>query len=220
MLAYSMRYAILESQRGAMNVEYILIVLGAYVLGSSSMALYLSLIFKKDFRKNGSGNLGASNAMLLMGWKAGILVGIHDIGKGILAVLLAQWIFPDVTYAGAAAGAACILGHIFPFYLKFKGGKGLAAYIGVLAGLDIRVALAASAILIIVTLLTDYIVVGTMTTITTGPLALLFHEDWVVAVIMVSVSVVITVKHFENFRRIRNHTEPGLRSGSKGKYRV
>ena len=201
-------------------MEYLLIVLGAYLIGSSNLAFYLSKITKKDFRKHGSGNLGASNAMLLLGWGAAVAVGIHDIGKGILAVLLAKWIFPSAEYAGVVAGAACVLGHIFPFYLKFKGGKGLASYIGILAALDIRVALVASAVLILVTLITDYIVIGTMTTITLGPTALLFHQGWLVALILVAVSVVITVKHWENFRRIRNKTEPGLRGGSKGKYRV
>lgn len=201
-------------------MQYVFIILGAYLIGSSSMALYLSLLTKTDFRGNGSGNLGASNTMLLLGWGAGVVVGIHDIGKGILAVLLAKWIFPNVEYGAVVAGASCVLGHIFPFYLKFKGGKGLASYIGVLAGLDIWVAIAASILLIVVTLITDYIVIGTMTTITTGPLALLFHQGWLVAVLLLVVSVVITIKHLENFRRICKGTEPGLRSGSKGKYRV
>ena len=71
---------------------YLAVILGAYLLGSSSMAYYLAKLTKKDVSKNGSGNLGASNTVILIGWKAGVLVGIHDIGKGILAVLLAGWL--------------------------------------------------------------------------------------------------------------------------------
>ncbi len=201
-------------------MEYLLIALGAYVLGSSSMAFYLSLITKKDVRKNGTGNLGASNTMMLLGWKAAVAVGVHDIGKGIVAVLLAKWLFPLTAYAGAVAGAACVLGHIFPFYLKFKGGKGLASYIGILAGLDIRVALGVSALLIIVTLITDYIVIGTMATIIVGPLVMLFVQDWLVALILGAATVVMVFKHTDNFRRLRNGTEVGLRGASKGKYRM
>lgn len=201
-------------------MEYLWIALCAYALGSSSMALYLSLLTKKDFRDHGSGNLGTSNAVLLLGWPAGILVGIHDIGKGLAAVLLVKWLFPQTALAAVVAGTACVLGHIFPFYLKFRGGKGLATYIGVLGGLDIRVALVLSALLIVVMIVSDYIVLGTMTTITLGPLALLFHQGWGVAVLLLAVSAVITVKHFENFRRLRNGTEPGLRGATKGKYRI
>ena len=199
---------------------YLLIALAAYAIGSSSMAFYLSLLTKKDVRKNGTGNLGASNTMMLLGWKAAVAVGVHDIGKGIVAVLLAKWIFKDLPYAGAVAGFACVLGHIFPFYLKFKGGKGLASYIGILAALDIRVGVAVSILLILVTLITDYIVLGTMTTIITGPLALLFHQDWLVALILVVASVVMVFKHLDNLRRLRSGTEPGLRNASKGKYRM
>lgn len=201
-------------------MKYLLIILMAYVMGSSSMAFYLSLLTKKDVRKNGTGNLGASNTMMLLGWKAAVAVAVHDIGKGIVAVLLAKWIFKDVPYAGAVAGAACVLGHIFPFYLKFKGGKGLASYIGILAALDIRVGVAVSILLILVTLITDYIALGTMSTIVAGPLALLFLQGWLVAVILTVASLVMVFKHFDNFRRLCNGTEPGLRNASKGKYRM
>lgn len=201
-------------------MKYIWIVLMAYVLGSSSMAFYLSLLTKKDVRKNGTGNLGASNTMMLLGWKAAVAVAVHDIGKGILAVLLAQWIFQDVACAGAVAGAACVLGHIFPFYLKFKGGKGLASYIGILAALDIRVGVAVSVLLILVTVITDYIALGTMSTVLAGPLALLFLQGWQVAAILAVASVVMVFKHMDNFRRLCKGTEPGLRNASKGKYRM
>ena len=68
-------------------IRYILVILLSYVLGCSNMALYLSKLRGVDMRKGGSGNLGASNAMILMGWKAGIIVAVHDIGKAVVAVV-------------------------------------------------------------------------------------------------------------------------------------
>lgn len=106
-------------------LPYIVTILGAYLIGCSNMALYLSRWKGVNLRAGGSKNLGASNAFALMGWKAGLLVAVHDIGKAVLAVELSKWIFPAVPLLGFIAGVACVLGHMFPFYLKFKGGQGL-----------------------------------------------------------------------------------------------
>lgn len=200
---------------------YLLIALGAYIIGSSSMAFYLGKLTKKDVGKNGSGNLGASNTVVLLGWKAGVLVGIHDIVKAILAVLLAQWIFPDLDYAGVVAGVACILGHIFPFYLGFKGGKGLASYIGMIIALDIRVAVAVVLVLVVATLVTDFIVAGTMTTILIVPVAEAVLTGSVILTLLLCVPTAVMVfKHQDNFRRILEGTEVGLRSAAKGEHRM
>ena len=84
---------------------YLLAFLLAYALGCSSMALYLSKLKHVDFRAGGSGNLGASNATILMGWKAGVLVGVHDIGKAALAVFLAKVFFPALPHVGVTVMA-------------------------------------------------------------------------------------------------------------------
>lgn len=89
-------------------IRYILVILLSYVLGCSNMALYLSKLRGVDMRKGGSGNLGASNAMILMGWKAGIIVAVHDIGKAVVAVVLAKHFCPGLPLIGAArASPAC-----------------------------------------------------------------------------------------------------------------
>lgn len=199
-------------------MEYLLIVLMGYLLGSSSMAFYLSKLTKKDVRKSGSGNLGASNTMVLLGWKAAVLVGIHDIGKGVLAVLLAKWIF-GVPYAGELAGVACVLGHIFPFYLKFKGGKGLASYIGMTVALNWKLAIVVVVLLVLITLITDYIVLGTMTTILVVP-GVTFFSAWIPALILCIATLVMVFKHTENFSRLKNGTEIGFRGAAKGKHRL
>ena len=144
-------------------MEYLIVILLAYLIGSSSMSYYIAKLKGVNIRSKGSKNLGASNAMILMGWKAGILVAVHDIFKAFLAVYIASQIAADLPYIKAIAGVAAIYGHIFPFYLKFKGGKGFASFIGMTLALNYKFALALMAIVIIVTLVSDYFVVGTFT---------------------------------------------------------
>ena len=201
-------------------MEYVLIALVGYLLGTSSMAFYLSIMTKKDVRKSGSGNLGASNTMALLGWKAAVLVGVHDIGKAWLAVLLAKWIFPNVAYAGAVAGVASVIGHIFPFYLKFKGGKGLASYIGLTAGLDIRLALVIVVVVLGIMIFTDYIALGALAMVVIVPVVSLFSQGWVMALILCAATVVMIFKHIENLVRIFRGEEMGFRGAAKGKHRL
>lgn len=199
---------------------YILTVLGGYLLGCSSMAYYVSRWKKVNLSTNGSGNLGASNTTILMGWRMGILVALHDIFKGAAAVLLAKWLLPDLTYAPVAAGCACVMGHMYPFYLKGKGGKGFASYMGMLLALDWRLGLALIGVSLLVTFLSDYIVVGTLTTVVVGPVWIGFTQSWVSAVIMLAVTAVIFYKHRENLHRILRGSEVGLRSTLKGEHRL
>ncbi len=199
---------------------YLLSVILGYLLGCSSMALYLSKWKGKDLRQGGSKNLGASNAAVLLGWGAGIAVALHDIGKALLAVVLARWLFPDLPYAGAAAGVASVMGHIFPFYLKFRGGKGLASFFGMTLGLDWRLALIVMAVVILATIITDYIVIGTFSTIVLVPsyTAIVSH-NLALALILSIASVVIFLKHRENIGRILRREEIGLRSTLRGDHR-
>ena len=202
-------------------MKYIPAILLAYLLGSSSMSWYLSKLKNVNLRAGGSGNLGASNTVILMGWKAGILVAVHDFGKSLLAVLLAQFLFPDMPFIGAIAGVASVLGHIFPFYLKFKGGKGFASYLGMAMALDWKLGLAILLIAALITIITDYIVLGTVTTVLSVPTYLGFtSHSWILAAILFIASAVILYKHRENYVRIYKGTEVGLRSASSGKHRV
>ena len=198
-------------------MKYILILLTGYLLGCSNMAFYLARARKADLRSAGSGNLGASNAVVLLGWKAGVLTAVHDIGKAFLAVLLAKWLFPELEHAGAMAGVACVLGHIFPFYLKFRGGKGFASYFGMTLALNWKLALIIGAAIVVVTLVTDYIVCGTLTTIITVPIYLgIHHRSLMLALILCIATGVIAYKHRENYPRMLNGTELGLRSAIRG----
>ena len=198
-------------------MAYVISILLGYLLGSSSMTYYLGRLRNIDVREHGTGNLGASNATVLLGWKAGILVAVHDVGKSLLAVLLAQWLFADVPHIGAVAGIASVLGHIFPFYLKFRGGKGFASYMGMTLALNWKLALCLIAAIIVITIITDYIVCGTVTAIVTVPvyMAITTHSFLLVAILCIGTAVIF-YKHRENFPRMLNGTELGLRSAIRG----
>ena len=202
-------------------MEYFLVIVISYLLGCSNMALYISKIKKVDARSAGSGNLGASNATALMGWWAGITVAIHDIGKSALAVLLAKLLFPELPNIGAVAGISSVLGHIFPFYLKFKGGKGFASYFGMTLALNWKLALAIFVVGLLLTLVTDYIVCATTLTIVSVPIYMgIAEHSLLLALILCIGTAVILYKHRMNYVRIYNGTEMGLRSAAKGDYRV
>jgi glycerol-3-phosphate acyltransferase PlsY len=114
-------------------IKQIIIIVAAYLLGSTSFSYIIAKLLKGiDIREYGTRNAGASNVFLVVGTFAGALALILDVAKGIIAVLLASGM-PD--YMLILTGITCILGHSFPIFLKFKGGKGLASSIGVLLAL-------------------------------------------------------------------------------------
>ncbi len=202
-------------------MQYILVILFSYILGSSNMATYLAAIKKVDLTAGGSGNPGASNAVILMGWGAGVLTAVHDIGKSALAVVLARLVFPDLPLIGAAAGVACVLGHIYPFWMKFKGGKGFASYLGMTIALHWKFAIAVLLLVVVVTLITDYIVAATTTTIIIVPIGLgLLAQSWLLPLILLVASAIIAWKHRENYVRMYNGTEIRFRKAGRGDYRV
>ena len=183
-------------------MHYLLILLIGYLLGCSNMAVYLAAAQNVDLRSGGSGNPGASNALILMGWRAGLLVGAHDIAKAVLAVLLCRLLFPAVPLAGALSGAACVAGHMFPFYMRFHGGKGFAAYLGMTLALNWRFALLLLLAVSLITLVTDYVVLGTMTTVISVPLYSAWSGSGTTALLLLPLSAIIIYKHRDNLVRI------------------
>ena len=202
-------------------MQYILVILLSYILGSSNMATYIAAAKKVDLSAGGSGNPGASNAVILMGWWAGVLVAVHDIGKSALAVILARMVFPGLPLIGAAAGVASVLGHIYPFWMKFKGGKGFASYLGMTIALHWKFAIAVLLLVVVVTLITDYIVAATTTTIVIVPIGLgLLSGSWLLPLVLLIASAVIAWKHKDNYVRMYNGTEIRCRKAGRGDYRV
>ena len=202
-------------------MKYLFAALIGYVMGCSNLTFFLGKARGIDARKHGSGNLGASNAAVLMGWGAAVAVALHDGGKAALAVWLCQFLFPDLEHVGAVAGIASVMGHIFPFYLGFKGGKGLASYVGMTIALDWRVAVGTFLLGVVITVVSDYIALATISVATLVPIILGFlTKSWELTLILLIGTVVMYFKHIENIKRIRNGTEIGLRSTAKGENRI
>lgn len=201
-------------------MAYILAILGGYLLGCSNMAYWLAKGRGVDLRSGGSGNLGASNAVTMMGWKAGVITALHDGAKAFLAALLFRFLFWDVEAIGTVAGVAAVYGHIFPFYLKFRGGKGLASYVGLLVALNWKLAIALFVVLAIATVVTDYIVVGTVLVVVIAPIFYAVTGNGTTALILAAASALMLWKHRMNYIRIYKGTEVGLRSAARGEHRV
>jgi glycerol-3-phosphate acyltransferase PlsY len=194
-------------------MEYILGIIIGYLLGCSNMAFYVSKFKKIDLRKEGSGNLGTSNTVTEIGLKAGLLVFFHDAFKAVIAILLMKLLYPNAQLAHYVTGVAVIIGHIFPFYTKFKGGKGFASYIGMIYTLHPIFALCATPIVIGLILFTDYMVVGTFS-VAIGFMAFLFIiGKWEAGLLSLVVFALMFIKHIENFKRIIAGTEKGVMEG-------
>lgn len=203
-------------------------IVGVVIWGYAIGCLHGSVVAHKlsgvDLKETGVKNAGASNAMIVLGKKFGALVAAIDIGKGALAILVTREIvistaLSDVKITALLflAGAATVVGHNFPFYMNFKGGKGTATVIGVLFALDWRMGLAGFALFIIITLVTDFIVVGVLM-LYIALLASSFRVDGYWPIIISSSLVVMAIlKHLENFKRMKEGNEKRVSSVFKKK---
>jgi len=197
--------------------KILLSIIIGYCLGNIQASYLLAKSIKKvDIRTLGFGNAGMSNAVESLGWKFGLLVGFIDVGKGILSVLIIKFLFKiDFNPAGALLlylnAYSVILGHIYPFHMNFKGGKGTAALIGVLIGLNPLYGLIGILIIILVTVITDYVTIGTLAlTLYVIGLTLYFKMGVIPLLISMSGSLLSLYYHLPNYRRILNHTEGRL----------
>ena len=182
-----------------------------YIVGTINPAFLFGKIRGVDIKKEGSGNAGASNALILFGKLRGILCALIDIAKAFLVVFVMEKIFPDLKFVFSVTSVACILGHIFPFYMKFKGGKGLACLGGVLLCFDWRFFLIALACELVLVLIVDYICIVPMSASVLFPIcyAIMRQDVWGMVILFVA-TLVIWLKHLENISRIRKGTEVHL----------
>lgn len=202
-------------------MEYGIVIALSYLLGSLSSAFFLSRLQGVDLKKGGSGNLGASNATVLLGWRVGVTVALLDIGKGVLAVLLAQRFFPGTAQIGVFAGVSAVLGHIFPFYLRFRGGKGFATYIGMTLALNWKLGLCMILLALVITLVTQYIALGTLSVSLAAPVWLCSTQPVLPqGLVLLLCTAVIFCKHTDNLSRIRAGTEIKLGRTLRGKDRI
>ena len=146
-------------------MERIICLLIGYLFGIIQTGFIYGKIKHIDIRKHGSGNAGATNALRTLGWKAGATTFTGDALKAVAAVLLAKLIFadsPQVMLLGLYAGMGVVLGHNYPFYLKFKGGKGIASTVGLMLATDPVIFLTILAIFLVIFLTTKYVSLGSL----------------------------------------------------------
>jgi len=191
-------------------VALLLVVLG-YLCGSIPSGLLLARRAGIDVRRTGSGNIGAANVARSAGIRLGLATLLADATKGAAPVLLARALTGDETVA-AAAGVAAFLGHVFPVTLRFAGGKGVATALGVLATLTPLAAAAAAAVFLLVALTYRYVSLASVLGAFTAPLAAAaLGEPPAVVAAALAMSVLIVVRHRDNFARLRAGTEPRFR---------
>ncbi|HGF7497824.1 TPA: glycerol-3-phosphate 1-O-acyltransferase PlsY [Enterococcus faecium] len=210
-------------------MKLILLLILAYLLGSIPSGVWIGkLFFKKDIRQHGSGNTGTTNTFRVLGKTAGIVVLLMDILKGTLATCLPM-IFHLSGINPLWFGVCAILGHTFPFFAGFKGGKAVATSAGMLLGFN-PVFFVYSCIIFIVSLFCTSMVslssmisavLITLSTIVLPYVApvILAKPNWLLTIIAFLVSSFIFYRHKDNIKRIRNHTESripfGLNSSKK-----
>lgn len=180
------------------------LLLAAYLIGSIPTGLILGkLIWKKDLRQFGSHNIGATNAWRVLGRKAGILVFILDFIKGQLGVLLGGCLI-GVPGAMVAGGLLAMLGHMFPIFLGFKGGKGVATGLGVIAALMPKVTAIVVVVWLVLFLLTRYVSVASITAAALAPiLAAFFNEPTIYFLFVLIAAIFIVFRHRENIKRLK-----------------
>ncbi len=189
-------------------MQIILSALIGYLIGNINPAFLMGKIKGFDIRQRGSGNAGASNTVITMGKKAGLFVAVFDILKAVAASLIAAFLFPHVRYAKILSGSCCILGHIFPFLMKFHGGKGLASLGGTILAFNPLVFAGLLSFEIILGFSMDYVCVVPVTgSVIFTMIYALLTGDPIGTAILSAVSLVILFKHIENFKRIQNGTE-------------
>jgi len=161
-----------------------------------------------DPRAVGSGNPGATNVARSLGWRAGLFTLAGDVAKGAFAPLLCEALGLDVAVA-TYAGIAAVLGHLFPIFAHFQGGKGVATAFGVILALAPPVAVAAVAVFAVTANATRYVSVGSMSAAAVLPFALyLFDSPWEVVRMGIVIGAAILWRHRENLARLMQHTEP------------
>ena len=189
-------------------LKAILCVLIGYLLGNFSPAYLFGKLKGYDIRKEGSGNVGATNAFLLVGKHAFFITAALDILKSFAAWRLCRFLFPELPVAGPLAGAACVIGHMYPVLLGFHGGKGLASLGGLVLAWSWKWFLILLGAAILIAFVTRYVcLVAPIMSILIPGCYYWDTGDAAGAAILLLPTIPIFIKHWENFVRIREGTE-------------
>ena len=188
-----------------LNFELFLIILVSYLFGSIPFGLLLTKIFlKKDIREIGSGNIGATNVLRSGNKILGYSTLVLDILKAVLPILYIKFFMNDYLYISALS---IFIGHVFPIWLKFKGGKGVASYLGILCCLDIFTALIFGIVWISIFILFKFSSLSSLLASLTIPIFHFFYNSNSDYYFYFMMFILIFFTHRENIKRLRNNTE-------------
>jgi acyl phosphate:glycerol-3-phosphate acyltransferase len=211
-------------------------IVGGYLVGSIPFGLLAGWMKGMDIRKHGSGNIGATNVGRVLGKRYGLAVFALDLLKGLIPVVVAgEWLYAASTGASTEAtrlwawlgvGGACILGHMFPVYLRFKGGKGVATSLGVILGFYPYFTwpgLVAFGLWILLTGSTGYVSVGSMVAAGAFPILFAIFASlrgwasggylWPLYVFAAAIGILVIYRHRGNLRRLMQGVEPKISLG-------
>jgi glycerol-3-phosphate acyltransferase PlsY len=208
-----------------LDYQIIIAFVLAYLIGAIPFSVWVGKIFYgKDVREYGSGNAGATNTFRVLGIQAGTVVLFLDIVKGAIAVSLAYYLgnlrfeSDNFLYYQLGLGITAVLGHIFPVFLGFKGGKGVATFLGVGIFIFPFAALICVCTFLIVFLLTGFISLGSIIASILFPIVLIFYNhyyQWPIVVFAILVPCIILYTHRTNIQRLLNGTEHKTRFRKK-----
>ncbi|MBX0310496.1 MAG: glycerol-3-phosphate 1-O-acyltransferase PlsY [Sulfurihydrogenibium sp.] len=189
-----------------MEINFVVYLIITYLLGSIPFGLIISKLFGRDIRKEGSGNIGATNVTRVLGKKAGLLVLILDMLKGFLPIYIAKYIFD--TKLVSLLAIASVIGHCFSIYLKFKGGKGVATAFGVLLALSYKTVLIVAMFWLGTFLVSGYVSLASMLSASISWVIINFIENniyYTYAAFIIG--LIIIIKHKDNLDRLLKGTE-------------
>jgi len=191
-----------------LNFELFLIILVSYLFGSIPFGLLLTKIFlKKDIREIGSGNIGATNVLRVGNKILGYSTLVLDILKAVLPILYIKFFMNDYLYISALS---IFIGHVFPIWLKFKGGKGVASYLGILFCLDIFTALIFGVVWISVFIFFKFSSLSSLLASLTIPIFHFFYNSNSDYYFYFMMFILIFFTHRENIKRLINRNEPKI----------
>jgi len=186
-------------------MDYLIVGIASYLMGSIPFGFILTKIFlKKDIRNIGSGNIGATNALRTGNKVIGYATLILDISKAIIPVIYTKIYFPELIFV---ASLCAFLGHVFPIWLKFKGGKGVATYVGILFSINILFALIFAISWIITFVFTKYSSLSSLIGSLSLPTYLLITGQTNNVSFFIIMFVLIFFTHRENVKRLKNKEE-------------
>ena len=193
-------------------LSILIVIVAGYLLGSISTGVVLSRLFAKtDIRSQGSGNAGTTNMLRVLGRKMALLTFIGDMLKGIIAVFIGKWLIGG-ELGGLLGVVGAVLGHYYPLYFGFKGGKGIATSFGSLLFVFPVQALLAFAVFLILVAVTHYVSVGSIAAAITLPLLIVItrFQEPTLWIITVCIGASVVWRHRANIKRLMNHTENKL----------